>query len=70
MADETPSAGAIAARRSEPGVWAVPGSNSSGLTIFIAVEELMPSDSNMDLQLRSYLLNCRISFWFFLVTCS
>jgi hypothetical protein len=36
-----PSAGAMAARRSEPGVCAVPGSNSAGLTMWIAAEELM-----------------------------
>jgi hypothetical protein len=36
-----PSAGAIAARRSEPGVCVVPGSNSAGLTMWIAAGELM-----------------------------
>ena len=33
MADAIPSAGAIAARRSEPGVCAVARSNSAGLTM-------------------------------------
>src|ERR1700738_4072648 len=43
IADAMPSAGAIAARRSEPGVCAVPRSNSAGLTIWIAADELMAS---------------------------
>src|SRR5216683_3564396 len=41
IAEAMPSAGAIAARRSEPGVCAVPRSNSSGLTIWMAAGELM-----------------------------
>jgi hypothetical protein len=36
-----PSAGAMAARRSEPGVCAVPRSKSVGLTMWIAVEAIM-----------------------------
>src|ERR1700736_1488299 len=43
IADAMHSAGAIAARRSEPGVCAVPRSNSAGLTILIAADELMAS---------------------------
>jgi hypothetical protein len=38
-----PSAGAMAARRSEPGVCAVPASNWDGMTMWIAVEEFMAS---------------------------
>jgi hypothetical protein len=45
MADAMPSVGAIAARRSEPGVCAVPESNSAGLTMWI-VEELMLHRTN------------------------
>ena len=45
MADAMACADAIAARRSEPGVCAVPRSNSSGLTILIAAEDLMASRS-------------------------
>jgi hypothetical protein len=48
MADVMPSAGAIAARRSEPGVCAVPASNSAGPTMWIAVEELMASRINFE----------------------
>src|ERR1700756_5698523 len=50
MADAMPSAGAIAARRSEPGVCAVPRSNSAGLTMWIAAGEPMMSPFNLDLQ--------------------
>jgi hypothetical protein len=42
-AEAIPSVGAIAARRSEPGVCAVPRSNWLGLTMLIAAEELMAS---------------------------
>jgi hypothetical protein len=48
MADAMPSAGAIAARRSEPDVCAVPGSNSAGLTMWIAAGELMASRINFE----------------------
>src|ERR1700692_813761 len=41
IAEAMPSAGAIAARRSEPGVCAVPRSNSSGLTILMVAGEIM-----------------------------
>src|SRR5450432_4739099 len=54
MVDAMPSAGAIAARRSEPGVCAVPRSNSVGLTMWTATEELMASRINLDLQPQSY----------------
>jgi hypothetical protein len=47
MAEEIPSVGAIAARRSEPGVWAVPVSNSAGLAMWIA-EELMMHRTNLN----------------------
>jgi hypothetical protein len=50
MADAIPSAGAIAARRSEPGVCAVARSNSAGLKMWIAAEELMASRIGLDLQ--------------------
>jgi hypothetical protein len=50
MADAIPSAGAIAARRSEPGVCAVARSNSARLTMWIAGEELMASRIGLDLQ--------------------
>jgi hypothetical protein len=51
MVDAIPSAGAIAARRSEPGVGAVARSNSAGLTMWIAAEELIASGVNLDLEL-------------------
>jgi hypothetical protein len=38
----------IAAQRSEPGVWAVPLSNSAGLTIWIAVEGHMESSIDFE----------------------
>jgi hypothetical protein len=50
MVDAIPSAGAIAARRSELGVCAVARSNSAGLTMWIAAEELMASRVNLDLE--------------------
>jgi hypothetical protein len=50
MGDAIPSAGAIAARRSEPGVCAVARSNSVGLTMWIAAEELMASRIGLNLQ--------------------
>jgi len=43
MAEAMPNAGAIAARRSEPGVCAVPESNWTGLTMWIAGDILMVS---------------------------
>jgi len=43
-----PSAGAIAARRSEPGVCVVPGSNSAGLMMWIAEGELMAFRINFE----------------------
>src|ERR1700684_46932 len=53
MADAIPSAGAIAARRSEPGVCAVARSNSAGLTMWIAAEEVMAWLTNSVIQLGS-----------------
>src|SRR3984957_16095885 len=50
IADAIPRVGAIAARRSEPGVCAVARSNCAGLTTWIAVEELMSSRINLDVQ--------------------
>jgi hypothetical protein len=52
MAEGMPRAGAIAARRSEPGVCAVPGSNSSGLTMWITADEFIAFLINLDLQLK------------------
>jgi hypothetical protein len=49
MDDAIPSDGPIAARRSEPGVCAVPGSNSFGLTMWIASEEFMASLTGSDI---------------------
>src|ERR1700744_2931204 len=51
MEEATPRVGAIAARRSEPGVCAVARSNCAGLTMWIAAEELMASRTNLDIQL-------------------
>jgi hypothetical protein len=47
MAEGIPSAGAMAAKRSEPAVCAVPESNSVGLTMWIAAEEPMASSINV-----------------------
>jgi hypothetical protein len=50
IADAIPSAGAMAARRSDPGVCAVPRSNWTGLTMLIVAEELMAAPDRQDFQ--------------------
>jgi hypothetical protein len=47
-----PSAGAMAARRSDPGVCGVPRSNPAGLTMWIAAK-FMASRIELDLQQES-----------------